>query len=195
MKRVLETIGVSIIGILVGKGIDKFDVGIIKTIFQVFLVELWFIWVGILGGLIYWFVRSEISLHKSVKEKMDLEEIRRKLVKPIEEEYRGRLDEIVKQLTPLIKDKFISLLQKQIDTLSTQTDSILKALDSTSRQFEKYASWIVNLQQGIRELGYKGNLLDIPRGREIKEEGQKRVLSEEARIKAIEDGHVGSSKK
>jgi len=82
-----------------------------KSLFQTFFIELWPIWIGIGGGLIYFLIREFISMHKGairiLKFDEKLDEIateRRELLTHVHNSYNGlavKHDKIEKRLPPI----------------------------------------------------------------------------------------------
>jgi len=155
MRRILESLGAGIVLLFISKGIDKFEIGYMKTIFQTFFVELWFIWVGILGGIVYWLVRFLVGLDKSVKGKMDFEEAKRNVIQKFQEEVTKKAINIMKDINPL--------LQQEIDSHTKQIDDILKVMDSYNRQFGNVIQWISALHDSLIKKGFEIDLTEKPK--------------------------------
>jgi hypothetical protein len=69
LKRIIssnagQSLIIGLILLLVSKGLDKYGGFTMKDIFQTFIVELWYVWVGIIGALIYYYIKSFNDLKK-----------------------------------------------------------------------------------------------------------------------------------
>lgn len=52
-RRIIESLVSGIILILISTGMDKYGGFLMKEIYQTFIAELWWMWIGVAGFLIY----------------------------------------------------------------------------------------------------------------------------------------------
>lgn len=68
MKEIFKTIVIWAISALISKGLDKYGGQIMKEIIQTFIIESWFIWIGLAVVSIYWFVKFQLGIHNHIKD-------------------------------------------------------------------------------------------------------------------------------
>jgi hypothetical protein len=68
MKRIIESLIAGCISGILLKAVDG-DEGILqmKDLYNTFVIELWYIWAGVIIAILYWFVRYQLDIHKSNK--------------------------------------------------------------------------------------------------------------------------------
>jgi hypothetical protein len=68
MKRIIESLIAGCISGILLKAVDGYE-GILqmKDLYNTFVIELWYIWAGVIIAILYWFVRYQLDIHKSNK--------------------------------------------------------------------------------------------------------------------------------
>lgn len=147
MKKFLERIGIPLFTIIFGKIINDFKIESMTIIYQKFVVELWYVWTGLLVWGIYWFVKFLIVLNKSVKGQVSYEQAVIKITNVLDK----KLDANRENISSIIKNmenttmKIPPLMQGQIESCEKQIDSLMKAV-------EKHGEFGNSLQKFIADL-------------------------------------------
>lgn len=69
MRRIVESIIAGFIAGILLKVLDKYGgIGIMKSLFQTFVIELWPMWIGLAIAVIYWFIRFLLEVRNEINE-------------------------------------------------------------------------------------------------------------------------------
>jgi hypothetical protein len=69
MRRIIESVIAGVIVAFISKGLGKYGgIDIMRSVYQTFVVELWPIWIGLLGALVYWIVIDYIKVRRFIND-------------------------------------------------------------------------------------------------------------------------------
>jgi len=156
MKTLFESAAAGIIVLLLGKGIDAWGIKLVDTTYQRLINELWFVWVGVLGGVIYWLVKFLMGLNRAVK-KLNINEMEKRFTDLINGRFRIMWAEVQQKIPPIIGGRLKELDERRgqrVDVLDKQIDGITQWMESHNKETEKMIKWVSELEDKIRRITY-----------------------------------------